>query len=55
MPVGRTPGHLRSLASERIEGFEPDAEFTADYAQLTAGTITGKEFRARVAARARRT
>lgn len=53
-PNGRDFEHAQALASARIEGFEPGTEFTADYAELTAGRISGEEFRSRVAARAAR-
>ena len=53
-PFGRAFEYEQALHSARIEGFEPDAEFTADFEALSAGRMTGDEFRARAAARALR-
>ncbi|WP_156516875.1 hypothetical protein [Delftia sp. GW456-R20] len=38
----------QALANARIEGFVPDAKFTADYLEMKNGNITADEFRARV-------
>jgi hypothetical protein len=44
--------HEQALASARIEGFEPSAEFMKDAAELEAGRISEAEFLARVERRA---
>lgn len=53
-PFGQAFEYEQALHSARIEGFKPDAEFAADFAALSAGRMTGEEFRARAAARALR-
>lgn len=50
-PFGRQWAAEQAVASARIEGFVPSAEFTADFAEVAAGRMTGDEFRARLAAR----
>ena len=59
MTVTTTPSpstqwaHDQALASARIEGFEPSAEFLADSEALKAGHITEEQMRERILARAK--
>lgn len=45
--------HDQALASARIEGFEPSAEFLADSEALKSGEITEDQMRERILARTR--
>jgi hypothetical protein len=50
-PYGRKFAYEQAVANARIEGFEPNAAFTADFAEVAAGRMSDDEFLARLTAR----
>lgn len=53
--AGRRLAWEQALASARIEGFEPDADYLADVERNIAGQLSGDEFLAKyIAKHARR-